>query len=67
MEKNFELTVEDINTIKLMAFLSIEHLNFLVQYNLNTKEECQEDADKINELHSRITQWQDEILSRNNI
>ena len=57
--KFFTLTAEDISTIKLMSFLSFEYLDMRMQYNLNTKEECQEDVDKINELLTRIKQWQD--------
>lgn len=59
----FTLTAEDVNTIKLMAFLSFEYLDFRVQYNLNTKEECQGDADKIKELITRIKQWQDDNIN----
>lgn len=69
MEKikpQFILTPEDVNTIKLMAFLSFEYLDFQVQCSPNTKEECQEDVDKINELLNRIQQWHDEIHNEEN-
>ena len=56
----YPLTAEDISTIKLMAFLSFEYLDMRMQYNLNTKEECQGDVDRISNLYTRLNQWQRE-------
>ena len=53
----FTLTAEDFDTIKLMAFLSLDNLDLRSQMYINTKEECQKDADRISELFTRIKQY----------
>lgn len=59
----FTFTAEDFDTIKLMAFLSLDNLDLRSQMYINTKEECQKDADRISELFTRIKQWQDDNIN----
>ena len=53
----FTLTAEEVDVIKLMTYLSLNYLDIRVQYHLNTDELCKEDADRINNLLTRIKEW----------